>query len=219
MSETDGARAEGTQRLLRETYFENETFTNLDLQNAELADKEFYRCTFENCQLQESRWKDSILEACVVRGCNVTRAQFGRIALREVRFEGSKLIGIDWSNIASNPEFSFVDSGLSYCSFVGLSMRKMEFLRCVAREVNFYDLDLTDSDFKGTDLSGSNFRGCTLTRTDFSETQGAFLDPAHNRLKDTRVPLDSVVNLAKTLGMRVAGYHDEVSTKAKKKAR
>lgn len=219
MSENEGAGAEGTQRLLREAYFENETFTSLDLQNADLADKEFYRCTFENCQLQESRWKDTTLEACIVRGCNVTRAQLGRAALRDVRFESCKLMGIDWSNIGSNPEFSFADSGLSYCSFVGLSLRKMEFVRCVAREVNFFDLDLTDSDFTGTDLAGSTFRGCTLTRTDFSGTQGAFLDPAHNRMKDTRVPLESVVHLAKTLGMLVTGYHDEVPTRGKKKAR
>ncbi|MFY1832192.1 pentapeptide repeat-containing protein [Myxococcus fulvus] len=207
------------ERLAHEESFANETFVGLDLQGVVLTEKEFYRCTFENCQLQESRWKGSRLESCVVRGSNLTRAQLSSTALRDVRFEGSKLMGIDWSNLASNPELGFVECGLSYCSFVGLSLRKTEFLRCIARESNFYDLDLTDSDFTGTDLSGSNFRGCMLTRVDFRETLGTFLDPQHNKLKDVRVPVETAVALARNLGMLVAGFHDEAPKRAPKKSR
>jgi hypothetical protein len=84
-------------------------------------------------------------------------------------------------------------------------------------EANFFDLDLTDADFSGTDLTGSNFRGCTLTRTDFSSAVGAFLDPARNRLKDTRVPVETAVLLAQTLGMRVSGFNESASERPGRK--
>lgn len=219
MTSHDDAGGSLVARLRREEYFANETFSNADLQNADLGGKEFYRCTFDNCQLQESRWKGLTLEACTVRGCNVTRAQVANARFREVRFENSKLMGIDWSDVASNPEVHFEDCGLSYCSFVGLNLRKTQFLRCQAREANFFDLDLTDSDFDGSDLGESNFRGCILTRADFSGAAGVFLDPARNKLKDTLVPLESAVGLARALGMLVTGFHDDAAKRVGRKAR
>ncbi|QRN94195.1 pentapeptide repeat-containing protein [Archangium violaceum] len=209
------------QRLTKEDSFENETFADLDLQGCDLGQKEFYKCTFERCQFQESNWKRSVLEACVFNGCDLTRAQFSQTALRGVRFEGSKLMGIDWTSVSANPELAFEGCVLRYTSFVGLSLRKTPFLRCTAQEANFFDLDLTDSDFTGTDLTGSNFRGCTLTRTNFSDTVGAFIDPARNRLKGTRVPVETAVMLAQTLGMVVSGFNEAVGAErgSRKKTR
>ncbi|QDE70249.1 hypothetical protein BHS09_26575 [Myxococcus xanthus] len=207
------------ERLSREEYFESETFSGEDLQGANLGDKEFYRCVFENCQFHESLWKGVAMEACAFRGCNVTRAQVANAKFRDVRFENSKLMGIDWSDVSSNPDLHFEDCGLSYCSFVGLNLRKLKFLRCVVREANFFDSDLTDSEFDGSDFGGSNFHGCNLNRADFSGASGVFLDPARNTLKDTRVPLESAIDLARTLGMLVVGYHDDVKKRVGRKDR
>ncbi|MCP3103395.1 pentapeptide repeat-containing protein [Myxococcus sp. K15C18031901] len=215
------ATSEFLRRLREEEAFENETFSDLLLDGADLGGKEFYRCTFRNVQLQSSRWKESQLEDCVFEGCNLTRSNVLALRLRGARFEGSKLMGIDWTGVASNPEMHFEECGLQYDSFVGFSLRKTPFLRCVCKEANFFDMDLTESDFSETDLTGSNFRGCTLTRVTFSGTQGLVLDPARNRLKDTRVPPETAMALAHSLGMLVDGYHAKASTRAagSKKAR
>jgi uncharacterized protein YjbI with pentapeptide repeats len=208
------------QRLMAEEYFENETFDHLDLQGADLRGKEFYRCTFQSCHLQESRWSESKLEACVFQGCDLTRAQLANTGLRGVRFEGSKLMGIDWSAVSPNPELAFDECNLRYCSFVGLSLRKTVFARCTALELNFIDADLSDTDFTGTDLTGSNFRGCTLTRADLQGARGVFIDPsAHNRLKATRVPVETAVLVAQTLGMLVTGYDEPAVRSERKKGR
>lgn len=208
------------QRLAAGDSFENETFTDLDLQGANLGQKEFYRCTFQRCQLQESRWKGARLEACVFSDCDLTRAELQQTGLREVRFEGSKLMGIDWTNVSPNPEVAFDNCLLRYTSFVGLSLRRTAFLRCSALEANFFDLDLTEADFSGTDLTGSNFRGCNLTKADFSTSVGAFLDPANNRVKATHVPVETAVLLAQSLGMRVSGFSgDAGESRSRKKAR
>nr|AYM52854.1 pentapeptide repeat-containing protein [Myxococcaceae bacterium MCy9487] len=220
MTTEENASTALLRRLKQDDSFENESFTELDLQGADLSDKEFYKCTFQGCELQESRWKGTNLETCVFQGCNLTRAILNGTRLRGVRFGGSKLMGIDWTGVSSNPEVEFEECGMRYSSFVGISLRKTSWLRCVAPETNFFDIDLTDSDFSGTDLTGSNFRGCTLTRTDFSGATGLMLDPAQNRMKDTRVPVETAMGLAYSLGMIVDGYHAKVPVRAgPKKAR
>jgi fluoroquinolone resistance protein len=208
---------DAAQRLSAEDSFENETFTDLDLQGANLGQKEFYRCTFLRCQLQESRWKETRLESCVFTGCDLSRALLQYTGLRGVRFEGSKLMGIDWTTVSPNPEVEFDTCVLRYTSFVGLSLRRTAFLRCSALEANFFDLDLTEADFSGTDLTGSNFRGCNLTKTDFSTAVGAFLDPANNRVKGTHVPVETAVLLAQSLGMRVSGFNDDAGERPSRK--
>ncbi len=203
-----GAPAMSAQRIQTEAAFEDETFSDLNLQAADLRGKEFYRCTFSNCTLQESHWGRARLEACVFTGCDLTRAKFADTSLREVRFEGSKLMGIDWTDVGTFPEVTFEGSNLRYCTFAGLSLRKTSFLNCTALEMNFIDTDLSESDFSGSDISGSNFRGCTLTKTDFGGAQGVFIDPTRNRVKATRIPVDAAVNYAQTLGLVVAGHGD-----------
>lgn len=196
------------ERLREEDAFEHETIRAGSLQGMRLVGKEFYRCVFEGVQLQETRWADVRLESCVFRDCDLTRANVAGLHLREVRFEGCKLMGIDWSEAAPNPEVHFEDCNLRYGSFVGLSLRKTTFARCAAPEVNFIDTDLTEADFTGTDLTGSNFRDCTLTKADFRGATGAFLDPSGNRFKATRVSVETAVMVAGSLGMRVEGYSD-----------
>ncbi len=180
--------------------FENETFTGLALTAADLSEKQFFRCTFENCSLQESRWKRSTLEDCTFRQCDLTRAVVSQLGLRGVRFEGCKVMGVDFSGVSSNPDVHFNECNLRYVSFTGQSLRKARFTHCQAREVNFFECDLTDADFGATDLSASNFRGCTLTRTEFRGTTGLFLDPARNKVKETRIEVETAVALAESLG-------------------
>lgn len=191
------------ERLRAEDSFENETFSGLDLQRADLADKEFYRCVFLNCLLQESSWKSARLEACAFRGCDLTRSKVNQTAFRGVEFEGAKLMGIEFGSVSVHPEFTFTECNLRYASFVRVNLRKIEFSKCTAREVNFIDADLTDADFTGSDLTGSTFQGCTLALTDFRNTTGLFLDPSVNKVKKPRVPVETAVLLAHHLGLVV----------------
>jgi uncharacterized protein YjbI with pentapeptide repeats len=203
MTGTDAA-----ERLRREDTFDGETFTGVDLQSFSLAGKEFYRCTFEHCHLQESVWKNASLEACTFRGVDLTRARLLHTGLRGVRFEGSKLMGIDWSSVSPNPELHFTECNLRYASFSQVNLRQCVFEKCSVREANFLDAELTDADFSGSDLAGSNVRGCVLTRTDFSTTTGLFLEPGRNKVKGTHVSVETAVLLAQSLGLAVVGYDD-----------
>jgi uncharacterized protein YjbI with pentapeptide repeats len=156
-----------------------------------------------NCALPESVWKRALLEDCSFKQCDLTRAVVTQLGVRGVRFEGSKLMGIDFSGVSINPEMSFEECLLRYASFTRLSLRKTKFIRCTAREVNLFDCDLTDADFTGSDLTAANLRGCTLTRTEFRSATNVFIDSAINKVKETRVNADVAVRLAEHLGFEV----------------
>lgn len=189
--------------MLQGDSFENQHFKGLELSGAALGGKEFFRCTFENCHLMESQWKATILEACVFKECDLTRADLAQTGLRGVRFEGCKLMGVDWSRVSSHPELTFVDCNLRYASFTKINLRKVAFTRSTIREANFIDADLTEADFAGADLTGATLRGCTLVRADFRHVSGLFIDPARNKVKDTRVPVETAILLAQNSGMKV----------------
>jgi uncharacterized protein YjbI with pentapeptide repeats len=184
--------------------FEDETFTELDLAAQVIAGKEFVRCTFRNLKLGATRWPASIFEDCIFDDCDLARMVPAQMRLRGVEFRRSRLMGIDWTDVAKNPELRFVDCNVRYASFVGTNLRKTEFLRCALNESNFVSADLCAATFPECDLTGASFSACDLTKADLSGARGLFLDPTKNRVKGLRVPLELAVLLAESAGMIVA---------------
>jgi fluoroquinolone resistance protein len=212
VTDTDGFDKKdpmSAERLLAESQFDDQTFSGFALAAADLAGKEFYRCVFERCQLPESTWSRAKLEACTFRDADLSRAKLSQTALHGVRFEGCKVMGVDFSKVSTHPDVGFTDCLLRYASFSGLNLRKTTFTRCSLREVNLIDLDLTDASFGGCDLAGATLRGCTLLRTDFRATTGLFFEPARNKVKQTFVPIEVAVQLAQSQGLLVEGYDAE----------
>lgn len=186
--------------------FENETFTDLDLQDYTIADKDFYRCSFRNAKLGMTRWPSVTMEGCVFDDCDLVRMVPTRMALRGVEFRRCRLMGVDWSNAARNPEVTFVDCNLRYASFVGTNLRKTEFTRCALTDGNFIDVELNEAVVESCDLSGTTFSRCDLSKADFSTASGLLIDPTKNRVKGLIIPVDAAVALALIAGMKVAGY-------------
>jgi uncharacterized protein YjbI with pentapeptide repeats len=192
-----------------EQSFQDATFDGLELEAFEFSGKDFYQCTFNRVKLNESLWKRVIFEDCVFDSCDLTRSRFTQTTIRNVAFRRSKLMGIDWSDVAKNPVFSFEECDLRYSSFVGTNLRKTRICDCKALEANFFDCDLVESDFSGTDLDGANFESSDLTRANLVTASGAFVNPIKNRVKDLRVAVESAVLLAMSHGMWVSGYSAE----------
>ena len=190
--------------------FEDQVFSDLDLNGADLSGKDFVRCTFRKLLLQETRWPQTRLEDCVFDGCDLTRMQPKKLALRGVEFIGCRLTGVDWTDVAANPAVAFEGCNLQYASFVSVNLTGARLVRCRAIEVNFIEARLTGADFSGSDLSGSKFEHCDLRQADFRETTGLFLDPANNRVKGARINLPSAVLLAVSFGLRVSGFDEDV---------
>jgi fluoroquinolone resistance protein len=200
-----------TDHTLQEASFQDATFSRLELEGVELTDKEFTHCVFRGLRASGSRWKHVRLEDCVFEDCDLTRAQFPATRLDGVIFRRSKLMGVDWSNISSNPSIGFEECDLRYASFVKLNLRKTNVRSCKAIEAVFIACHLGEADFTDTDLAGANFDDCELAKTNLATARNAFLLPAKNRVKNARISVETAVLLAMSYGMKVAGYTDRKS--------
>jgi uncharacterized protein YjbI with pentapeptide repeats len=193
-------------KLTTEESLQDEVFSDLDLERADLSGKDLCGCTFRRVKLQESRWKRARIEECVFEDCDLTRMNPGQMRAFGVTFRRSKLMGIDWTDLSQHPTFSFEECDLRYCSFVKTNLSKCPFLRCRANEAIFIQCDLESADFSGTVLTGANFEDSNLTKANFTTAEGAFINPSKNRVKGTRISVESAVLLAAYAGMRVPGY-------------
>jgi uncharacterized protein YjbI with pentapeptide repeats len=186
-------------------FFADTTFSELSLPGVDLSGKEFERCTFRRCKLPESRWVRAKLVDCAFEDCDLGRMVPKQLGLRRVTFRGSKLMGIDWSEVAVRPDVTFEGCDLRYASFVSLRLPKTRFVRCGMREANLLEVDLTEADFTESDLTGSTIAGCALTRVDFSRATGVFFDPRGNRVKGARISLGAGLAILESLGLEVPG--------------
>lgn len=194
------------ERLVREDSFEGVEFVGLELTGVDLGGKELTGCSFRGCKLQETRWRGSRLEECRFERCDLTRAVPRGMRAQGLMFGDCKLMGIEWTDLGQFPQLEFKDCVLDFASFVELSLRKTELLRCKISEANFFDCDLREADFAGSELRGSVFRRCQLAKTDFSAASQLFLDPAVNQARGAKVAIEAAALLALHLGLEVPGF-------------
>lgn len=197
------------EALLAAPFHRDVTFADLDLPAADLRGKEFFRCTFRGCRLPESRWEAANLERCVFEDCDLSGFAPRRLVAVEVRFVRCKLQGVDFADLSPGSRLAFDGCNLRYASFSGASLKKTPFTGCRIVEATFADVDLAEADFADSDLAGTTFERCGLERADLSLAQHVFVDPARNRVKGLRVPLEAAVALALSFGMQVPGHDEE----------
>jgi fluoroquinolone resistance protein len=198
---------------------EGRTFEDLDLSGRTIRGREFHKVTFRRARLADTRWESCSLEACVFEACDLAQFRPVQTALHGVRFVECKLMGSDWGALSRNPDVSFEGCDLRYAMFARLNLRKARILSCQVRDASFSDVDLVESDFSGTDLGGTTFDRCELNKANLSTSRGAHLDPARNRVKGARIPVESAVLLAMAAGMRVAGYDESPEPGPRKRSK
>jgi fluoroquinolone resistance protein len=191
--------------LLAGSFHRDTVFRDLDLPAADLGSKEFFRCTFLGCRFPESRWERANLERCVFEDCDLSGFVPTHLVAADVRFVRSKLQGVSFFDLGAGSRVAFEGCNLRYASFEGASLRKTPFLDCRLGEAAFTGCDLAGADFAGSELAGAGFERCNLEGADLSRALGAFVDPAKNRVKGLRVPVETAVALARWFGMQVAG--------------
>ncbi|MBX7195140.1 MAG: pentapeptide repeat-containing protein [Sandaracinaceae bacterium] len=207
------------EHLLHENDLEGEDFTALEAQGLDLGGKELYRCTLRGSKLFETRWRRTRLEDCVLEDCDLTRADPAGLVLSGVTLRRCKLLGIDFTDLAANPDVRFEECNLEYAVFRRTNLRKLKILDSNLRATSFVECDLVEADLSGCDLTGAIFEGSSLGKADLGRAQGAFVDPQRNRVKELRISVESAVLLAESLGMRVAGHESTRPRAARTKRR
>lgn len=202
----DGDRDDTTlrQRLLSESDFEDEVFKGGALPGIDLRRKRFARCRFEAVAMNEAQLQAVILDECVFVRCDLTMAKVAECSFRDVRFEHTKLMGVDWS-VARDLLFdvSFEGCVLSYGVFAGRKMRKVKMVECTAHEADFSGADLSEADFSGSDLRDAVFSRTKLVKADLGTAHGYRIHPGENVLKKTRFSMEAGLDALATLGIIV----------------
>jgi uncharacterized protein YjbI with pentapeptide repeats len=124
---------------------------------------------------------------------------------RDVRFESTKILGVDWTKADSmddphaNTSLFFLDCVLDLSSFFGLNLRSATIERCSAKETDFGEADLQGAVCRRTDFSGARFHGTNLEHADLREALNYAIDPRANKVKGARFSLPEAVALLRGL--------------------
>lgn len=84
--------------MLNETItHDGEKFENIDFSEKILRNREFYKCEFVRCNFMKSDLRGNSFEDCNFKDCNFSMTDIDGLGLRNVKFSGSKLLGIDFT--------------------------------------------------------------------------------------------------------------------------
>ena len=180
--------------------FSQQTFQKVKFEGARLASKEFDECVFTHCSFRESTFLECKFSDCTFQDCDLGLVRFEGTAFSDVKFERSKVIGVNWtlaawSRFQSESPISFVDCVVDFSAFIGLTLRKMVIRKCRAQEVEFSDADLTSANFSGTDLAKSRFSHTNLTKANFEGATNYSIDLATNKITKAKFSLPEALSL------------------------
>lgn len=180
---------------------ENETVRALRLEAGRLEGSEFDQCLFERCVFAQSALSHCHFTSCRFVGCDLSNITVPSSRFRDVRFEGTKLLGIDWTKAEGMADahaptsLSFVECVLDLSSFFGLNLRAAVMERCSAKEIDLSEADLRDAVCRGTNFAGAKFHATNLERADLRGASGYSIDPRANKVKGGRFSLPEAVAL------------------------
>lgn len=189
--------------LLAHHTFSDETFTGLDLSGVALDDKDFDGCTFVRCRLNEARLHRVAFDECTFERCDLTMIRFDRCAFTDVRFVGTKMMGVDLSSAGLAFDATFEDCVLTYASFADMALQNRRFDRCALEEADFSGTNLTGTVFADCSLARANFDRTTLRKADLRSSTGVDLNPEACDLRGAKVSVELAIALAERLGLVV----------------
>jgi fluoroquinolone resistance protein len=182
------------------TQYAERTFKDLRAEHVDLDGSEFHECVFFRSSFVETVFQRCRFVECAFRECDLSLIQVPGSRFTTTRFEDCKVVGVNWAEAEwpearlANP-IGFFRSAISHSTFIGLSLRGIQIVDCVAMDVDFREADLGQADFGGTDLSQSLFGNTDLAEADLSRARNYRIDPAHNSLWQARFSLPEAMSL------------------------
>ena len=175
---------------------EDNNFENVDYSEKRLFNREFINCVFTNCNFTKSDLSNNDFADCNFNSCNFSLTLLQDAGLKNIKFVGCKLMGIDFSKCNSFL-FSVVfhNCQLDYSSFFKLKMKKTNFVDCSIKEVDFAETDLSMAVFNNCDLLNTSFMRTNLEKTDFRTAINYSFDPELNKIKKAKFSSDGVLGL------------------------
>ena len=180
---------------MEQDYIEGKTFDKLDRERL-LTKGEYENCTFSNCDFSNADFSNIKFVECEFKSCNLSLVKLINTALRFVKFQECKMLGLHFENCNDfGLSFSFDDCNLGQCSFYHTKLKKTVFKKSLLHEADFTDCDLNGSVFDHCDLTRATFENTVIEKVDFRTSFNYSIDPAINRIKKAKFSLHGVCGL------------------------
>lgn len=176
-----------------EAYYQDENFTKI---TADQLAKEYDNCTFTDCDLADADLSGITFMDCEFTNSNLSNTRLAETGLKGVRFRNCKLMGmlfIDCSAFLFSVDFA--DCVLNFSSFYNLKLKKTRFANCNLQEVDFTAADLTEAVMDNCNLAGAKFEQTILEKADLRTAHNYIIDPEQNRIKRAKFSIDGVSGL------------------------
>ena len=185
-------------------YYHKGRFSKIHLENEKLSKIEFENCTFTNstfisCIFQKCEFTDCVFKNCVISALIPTNSRFSNI-----KFEDSKVTGIDWTRATKIESLIFKNCQLDYSNFRMLKLPKISMTDCQIHDADFTDCDLTEANFSRSDLKNTRFFKTNLTKTNFNNAIGYDINTQHNIVKNAQFSLPEALNLLSSLDIKIS---------------
>jgi uncharacterized protein YjbI with pentapeptide repeats len=160
-------------------------FIKLQKPQYEFHDKEFYKCHFTSCNFFKTQFIECDFEKCTFSHCDLSLVALKACRLLDVKFESSKIVGTDWTQLRQPLKFSFHDCKIDGGIFLKLTLPALNLINSSAKDCDFTEAKLIKGMFTGTDFEGSRFMGADISFADFSDAVNYSIDPTRVKLKKT----------------------------------
>lgn len=118
----------------------------------------------------------------------------------DTTFESCKVVGVNWAqvawpNIKLHCPLQFFKCTLNHSTFLGLNLREIAMVECIAHDVDFREADLTQADLSYSDFTQSIFVNTNLTKANFTHAINYNINVFLNKVKGAKFMLPEAVNL------------------------
>lgn len=167
--------------------FESLTLQNIDYTIENIVQGEYEGCNFIHCNFSGVDLSKFVFINCQFEGCNLSLTKIHQVLFRDVKFKGSKMIGLQFGTTnAFGLSISFDDCILSNSSFYQTKLQGTLFKNSKLNEVDFSDCDLTGAIFDQCDLLNAIFDNSNVEKVDFSTAVNYSIDPDRNKIKKSK---------------------------------
>jgi fluoroquinolone resistance protein len=184
--------------------YECQDFNSIDLKQVLIFQSEFQKCNFIRCDISQSVFSNCRFDNCMFQACDLSLIKPKDSYFRNSTFVGSKLVGIDWTEVYKTFSADFKDCVMNFSNFSMMNLKKIKIVNCIAHEVSFADSNMTECNCKMTDFAGSIFSKTNLTRADFSNARNYAIDVRNNNVTKTKFSLPEALTLLETLGIIIS---------------
>ncbi len=189
--------------------FSAQTFKRITLRGERLHHKTFDHCTFSRCSFSETIFEGCTFRECTFTDCTLRFIHVPGSRFVEVKFEKCDVTYVNWTEGSWAKSglinlLTFVECDLSHATFIGLALKKLALIKCVAHDVDFTEADLTRAVCTDTDFSESRFLNTNLTEADFTNASGYAISPLVCKVKKAKFSLPQALSLLAALEIIIA---------------